>query len=111
MPLKAIKGKIVVSFIIDHTIVETTHNYIGLKPWDWYFDGLSHKEGIGIIVLIISPKGIPTKFKFIIKNHCSNNEAKYEALIASLEILLDFGAKRVVIRGDAKFLLKKITQE
>lgn len=98
-------------FIVDNAVVETAQNYVGLKPWDLYFEGLSHSEGTRIRVLVVSPKGILTKFKFRAMNHCSNNEAEYEALILDLEILLNTGGKRVVIRYDSKLVLKQLNEE
>lgn len=76
-----------------------------------YFDGSSHREGTRVEVLLVSPKGILTKFKIRIRNQCSNNEAEYKTLIASLEILLDLGEKRSVIRGNSKLVLKQLTKE
>lgn len=76
-----------------------------------YLNGSSHREGTGIGVLIVSPKGIPTKFKFRIGENCSNNEAECEALITELKILVDLGEKRVVIRGDSKLVLKYLAKE
>lgn len=73
-PLKAMKGKIIIDFIVDHSLVEATQNYIGERPWELYFDGSRHKDGIGIGILIISPKEIPTKLNFRINGHCSNLE-------------------------------------
>lgn len=55
------KERIIVDFIVDHAIVETTHNYSDLEHWRLYFNGLSHKNRSRIGILIISPKGIPTK--------------------------------------------------
>jgi hypothetical protein len=100
-PLKAIKGQIIADFIIDHSSVEATQGYVENQPWTLYFDGSSHKNGTGVGIFILSPLNIPTKFKYKIKDFCSNIEAYYEALIVGLEILLGLGAKNVVIKGDS----------
>lgn len=111
MPLKAIKGQVVADFIVDHYIVENSQNYLELEPWKVYFDGSSHRDGTGVGVFIISPNKIPTKFKYKIECLCSNNEAEYEALIAGLEILLEFGETIVEIMGEFELVIKQITKE
>lgn len=98
-------------FIVDHTIIESLIKYLDLEPWKLYFDGSSHKNGIGVGILIISPSKIPTKFKYKIEGHCSNNEAECEALIIGLELLVELGATRVEIMGDSELVIKKITKE
>ncbi|KAK2410415.1 hypothetical protein QL285_045778 [Trifolium repens] len=110
-PLKAVKGKIVAGFIVDHSLVEMPQEYVDIQPWILYFDGSKHKHGTGIGILIISPTKVPTKFKYKINGLCSNNEADYEALITGLEILKDLGAKNIKIRGDSELVLKQLTQE
>lgn len=99
-PLKVMKCHIIRNFIMDQEKVEVTQIFVDLKPWRLFFDEPRHKNGPGIGILIISPTGIPTNFKFKIKELFSNNEAKYEALIAGLRILLDLEAKGVEVKGN-----------
>lgn len=87
------KGQVFTHFIVDRAIVEAPQNYLEPRLWKLYFDGSSHKNGIGNGILIISHNKTPTMFKYIIDDSCSNNEAEYEALIDGLEILLYLGGK------------------
>lgn len=105
------KGQIASEYIVNHAIVEVTHDYLGLKPWRLYFDDSIHKSGTRIGILIISPKEISTKFKFKIKGGCTNNEAGYETLTISLKFLLDLGEKGLEIKGDLELVVKQLTKE
>jgi len=107
--LKAMKGKIVSNFIVDHSLVEVTQGFVENQPWILYFDGSSHKNGTRVGIFIISPLNIPMKFKSKIKDFCPNNEAEYEAV--GLEILLGLGARNVVIKGDSELVVKQLTRE
>lgn len=109
--LKVVKGQIVADFIVDHSVVETIEAYVGTKPWKLYFDGSKHKDDSKIGIYILSPWNIPIKFKYKIQRACSNNEVKYEALITCLQILLDWGAREVEIRGDFKLVIWKLKKE
>ncbi|XP_058759884.1 uncharacterized protein LOC131633187 [Vicia villosa] len=112
MPLKAMKGQIVLDFIVDHAVVETPQLLVELKPWILFFDDSTHKDGSGVGIILISPDGIPTKLKHRIEGPlCSNNEAEYEALIARLEALLELGATRVEIKGVSELVDKQLTKE
>jgi len=98
-------------FIADHSIVEGSLNFVDVQPWKLYFDGSSHKNGIGVGILIISPENIPNKLKFRLDKICSNNEAEYEALIDGPDILFELGANDVEIRGDSELVIKQLTKE
>ena len=43
-PLRAIKGQVVADFIADHSIDnsldEMNIDFVGVKPWKWYFDAI-----------------------------------------------------------------------
>lgn len=82
-----------------------SHNIRSNTKLCWYFDGSRHKNGTRIGIMTISPKGIPTEFKFQIKDSCLNNKAEYEALIAQLKILSDLGAKESSLGMSQSWLL------
>jgi len=65
--LKSVKGQIVVDFIVDRSVVEPSLNDVNNQLWKLYFDGSNHKKGTGIGIMIISPKNVPTKYKFRLK--------------------------------------------
>jgi len=82
------------------------------------FDGAVGKEGVGIGIWIHNPVFLPNKvpsnvrvcsYKFAFD--CSNNEAEYEALIASLKILKKLNAKRISIYGDSELVIKQVKGE
>ncbi|KAL0405180.1 UNVERIFIED_CONTAM: hypothetical protein Slati_3831900 [Sesamum latifolium] len=50
-------------------------------PWKMYFDGASHKEGVGAGVVFVTSEGEVLPYSFILTQNCSNNMAEYQALI------------------------------
>ncbi|XP_020981490.1 uncharacterized protein LOC110273007 [Arachis duranensis] len=112
---KAVKGQVIADFLVDNSnnLNDQGANVIDVEVdyWKLYFDGLKHKDGKGVRILIVSPEGIPSKFLFELKYPCSNNMAKYEALILGLEILINKGALEVQILGDSQLVLKQLSKE
>ena len=103
VPAKAVKSQVLADFLIDHPCLDVESpkiNYVKLKPRKLYFKGSRHQKGIGIDLLLVSPCGEPTRLMFEILYECSNNEAKYEALIMGLELLIARGAQNVEMIGD-----------
>uniref|UniRef100_A0A151UFG0 Retrovirus-related Pol polyprotein from transposon opus n=1 Tax=Cajanus cajan TaxID=3821 RepID=A0A151UFG0_CAJCA len=87
VPLKSVKGQVIVDFLADHSNLTKQVNYLTTKPWELFFYGSKQELGTGIGLLIVSPKGIPTKLSLKTKIGYSNNETEYEALIFGVEIL------------------------
>jgi hypothetical protein len=45
-PLRSMKGQVVADFIVDRAIdVDHSVNFVQLKPWGLYFDGLVCRKG------------------------------------------------------------------
>ena len=102
IPAKAVKGQVLADFLLDHLGLEIEEvSLIEIKPWKLYFDWSRHQKGARIKILLVFPKGEPTKLLFDLDKDYSNNEAKYEALIMRLEILIEKGIKNVEIIGDS----------
>ena len=81
------------------------------RPWVLKFDGSSTKKSGVARIVIISQKGIKTIISFNLAFKCTNNQAKYEALIIGLEILLELGAQEVRIIEDSQLVLRQLTRE
>ncbi|XP_028193320.1 uncharacterized protein LOC114378935 [Glycine soja] len=46
-PLKSVKGQIVADFIVDHSVIEMSQDYVDTEPWILYFDGLEILINLG----------------------------------------------------------------
>jgi hypothetical protein len=58
--LKSIKGEVVADFIIGHSIDQNSDescNLVWIRPWKLFFDGLACREGQGVGVVWVSPRG------------------------------------------------------
>jgi hypothetical protein len=58
--LKSMKGQVLADFIVEHRIddfCELDMFYITVNPWTHYFDGSSCREGQGIGIVLVLPRG------------------------------------------------------
>ena len=72
-----------------------------------YFDGSSIVQGGRIRVALKSP-GEEHTFAYKLQFPCSNNEAKYEALLVGLKAARRSGIKRLKLFGDSKLVIKQV---
>ena len=61
--------------------------------------------------MIILLRVVKTTLSFNLSFECTNNQAKYEALVIGLEILLEVRAKDVQVIGDSQSVLRQLTWE
>ena len=71
---KAVKGQIMADFVTQHH--KPSIDYVEPVSWTLFFDGSSCKQGGGIGIVIISPRGASFKFALPTEPMITNNQAK-----------------------------------
>ncbi|CAN6700668.1 unnamed protein product [Malus baccata var. baccata] len=83
-----------------------------ITSWKLYFDGSRTQKAAGAGIVIINPQGVYHYYSFLLDyQENTNNPAEYEALIISLEILMDLGAAEVEIFGDSELVINQLNGE
>ena len=105
------KGQIVANFIVEHQI-DIDHDldvgYVHITPWKLYFDGSACSEGQGIGDVLVSPNSAYFKMSNRLEYFCTNNQAKYEAVLFGLEILQSLGVKHVEAFGYSLLIVQQV---
>ncbi|GKD70437.1 reverse transcriptase domain-containing protein [Tanacetum coccineum] len=78
------------------------------KPWFLFTDGSSCLEGSGARLILTGPKGEEFTYALRFEFNVSNNEAEYEALVASLRIMEQMGVKNLVAKVDSRIVANQI---
>ena len=106
-PRTAIKGQVVVDFIAEFTHDEDKG---AEKPSQWsvHTDGSSNRQAGGAGVVLLSPEGDVVECMIRLDFPTTNNEAKYEALVASLDLARAVGATSIVIYCDSQVITNQI---
>jgi ribonuclease HI len=110
-PLKSIKGKVVADFIVGHSIDQNndeSYNFVSIHPWGLLFDGLACREGQGVGVVLVSPRGAIFEQLVHLEYFCTNNQAEYEAIMLGLQILSSMGIKHVETFGDSLLVVQQV---
>ena len=79
----------------------TNHNL-----WTLYFDVSRNTHGIDAGYLLINPCGIRNYLSSHLESKCTNNDAKYEALIQGLRKAIDLKVKSIEVFGDSRLVIK-----
>ena len=69
-------------------------------------DGASSVMGAGARIVIVTPEGIRVQHSFRLGFKVSNNEVKYEALLAGLRVALSLGATNLEVYSDSQLVVK-----
>jgi hypothetical protein len=103
-PLKSMKGQVIADFIVGHSIdqnCDESCNLMSICPWKLFFNGSTCREGRGVGVVLISPRGVVSEQSSRLEYFCTNNHVEYEAILLGLQILSSMGVKHVEIFDDS----------
>ena len=103
---KAVKGRVIADFITQHQ--KPSIGYVELIPWTLFFDGSSCKQGGGIGIVIVSPRGQVLSLLFLIKLMTTNNQAEYEAILKGLQLLHEVKAESIEVFGDSQLVINQL---
>jgi hypothetical protein len=102
-PAKAVKGQALADVIAER--INTNIATLYVHAWAMYFDGSACKDGCGIGILLLSPRGVTYSFSIRLSAPCTNNLAEYEAVRRGMVLLSEAGAEAVEVLGDSKLVI------
>ena len=96
---KAIKAQALVNFVVEMTNSEVEQPI--QHEWTLYMDGSSNGKGSGVGVRLKGLNDMILEYSLKFNFKAINNQAKYEALIASLQLAKEIGVQALNIRSDS----------
>nr|GEV34458.1 reverse transcriptase domain-containing protein [Tanacetum cinerariifolium] len=107
----SIKGQILADFL-NEMLSNASHGVpvaeTQEEPWTLFTDGSSYVDGSGAGLILTNPDGVEFTYALRFQFAASNNEAEYEALIASLRIAMQMGVKNIQANVDSKLLANQV---
>ena len=91
------------SSFANHYTQLTNHNL-----WTLYFDISRNTLGVDVGYPLIDPCGIHNYFFYHLESKCTNNDAKYKALIQGLWKEIDLKFKSIEVFGDSRLVIKHV---
>jgi hypothetical protein len=98
---KAVKGQVMADFVTQHHGT----NLVEVVPWTLFFDGSTCKQGGGIGIVLISPRGATFEFGYQIAPTSTNNRAEYQVVLKGLQLLHEVKAESIEIFGDSQLVI------
>jgi hypothetical protein len=86
-PLESMKDLVVADFIVGHSIdqnIDESSNLVSIHPWKLFFGGSTCREGQGIGVVLISPRGAIFETSTHLEYFCTNNQVEHDAILLGL---------------------------
>ncbi|XP_074556031.1 uncharacterized protein LOC141811858 [Curcuma longa] len=78
------------------------------QVWKVFVGGSSNKQGSGVGVILISPQEEEIRLSIRLSFRASNNEAKYEAVLAGLQAAQWMGATRVHLHSHSQLVAQQV---
>ena len=95
---------------MDEKLVGTISQH-GLLAWEVYVDRASNQKGLGIGLVLISPKKVIVEKSLRLDFSAMNNEAKYETLLMGMAMIQRMGGKSVKVFLDSRLIVDQVKGE
>ncbi|CAL8088577.1 unnamed protein product [Prunus armeniaca] len=82
-----------------------------IPVWILHVDGSANQQGCGASLVLTTPDGTKVEYALRFNFRTSNNEAKYEALLAGLRLAKSMSAIQIVIHSDSQLIVNQITAD
>jgi hypothetical protein len=79
--------------------------------WRMSFNGACYKSGNGVGIVLISPDNTTHPHTIILEFPCTNNEAKYEALIQGMILAQGMKIEHLIVTRDSDLVINQVTQK
>ena len=110
-PKTAIKGQVLADFVMEFAsaeLVVATQLTSDLPIWRLSVDEAANAQGSGAGLILTSPDGIDIEYALRFGFRASNNEAKYEAIIAGLNLAHFVEVDQLKVCSDSQLVVKQI---
>ncbi|KAL0420376.1 UNVERIFIED_CONTAM: hypothetical protein Slati_3060500 [Sesamum latifolium] len=108
LPRTTIKVQALADFVFEVTGAPPEESPRNEKWLLLHVDGSSTIQGSGAGIVITSPEGEDLEFAIKFGFKASNNEAKYEALVAGMKMAHEVGARHLLAYSDSQLVVKQI---
>ncbi|CAL8085886.1 unnamed protein product [Prunus armeniaca] len=79
--------------------------------WILHVDGSANQQGCGAGLVLTTPDGGKVEYALRFNFRTSNNDAKYEALLAGLRLAKSMSARQISIHSDSQLIVNQITAD
>ena len=110
-PKTAIKCQVLVDFVMEFTLAEPAENAqtpTDLPIWKLFVDGATNAQGSEVGLILTSPEGIDIEYALRFGFQASNNKAKYEAVIAGLNLAHSLEIDQLEVCSDSQLVVRQI---
>ncbi|XP_059638536.1 uncharacterized protein LOC132280798 [Cornus florida] len=113
---KALKAQVLVDVIAEFTPEDGPEHAANEQEetestWTLYVDGSVNARASGVGLVIISPNGEYIKYALSFGFKATNNEAEYEALLASLRMAKALEVERLIAYTDSQLIIGQVQRE
>ncbi|XP_022562420.2 uncharacterized protein LOC111208018 [Brassica napus] len=115
-PATAIKSQVLAEFVAEFSpaLLPALEQEVRLRgktkeegEWILHVDGSSNARGAGVGIVLTSPTGDTASRAMRCNFKATNNESKYEALIAGLTLAHQTGAENIQVFGDSQLIINQ----